>query len=68
MAKNQHGERQPKRLQRLYSTNQVDLGSRRGLPGFVPGLMTGLPPEFYTLKTPQWLALNARREGVIKSG
>jgi hypothetical protein len=21
--------------------------------------MTGLPPEFYTLKTPQWLALNA---------
>ena len=48
-----------KRLQRLYSTNQVDLGSRRGLPGFVPGRMTGLPPEFYTLKTPQWLRLNA---------
>jgi hypothetical protein len=23
------------------------------------GRMTGLPPEFYTLKTPQWLALNA---------
>jgi hypothetical protein len=41
-----------KRLQCLYSTNHVDLGSRRGLPGFVPGRMTGLPPEFYTLKRP----------------
>ena len=62
------GNGSPSACSACTGTNQVDLGSRRGLPGFVPGLMTGLPPEFYTLKTPQWLALNARREGVIKSG
>ena len=36
-------------------------GSRqpKGVSWFLPGRMTGLPPEFYTLKTLQWLALNA---------
>jgi hypothetical protein len=37
----------------------VNLGNRRKLPGFVPGRITGLPPKFYTLQTPRWLALKA---------
>ena len=48
-----------KRLQRPVQYQPGGSRQPAGLPGFVPGLMTGLPPEPYTLKTPQWLRLNA---------